>query len=141
MASPLTMKRPVLSLNDQHPKTLRRQFLGFAGFYRRYVELYALIVEPLNELLKGHDTTGRASKRKKRSKKTNKPAVLSWADTQDPLFCTQAHQVMALVLSFTKIRMEQKRSLHMPVVAIRESRPSTKARILSVQVGSYRQVS
>ena len=100
------------------PKNIKelRQFLGFAGFYRRYVEHYAQIVEPLNDLLKGHDTTGRASKRKKRSKKSNKPAVLSWADTQDPLFCTQAHQVMVLVLSCTKIRMVQKRSLHMLVV-------------------------
>jgi hypothetical protein len=51
------------------PKNIKelRQFLGFAGFYRRYVEHYAQIVEPLNDLLKGHDTTGRPSKSKKRS--------------------------------------------------------------------------
>jgi hypothetical protein len=72
------------------PKNIKelRQFLGFAGFYRRYVEHYAQIVEPLNDLLKGHNTTGRASKSKKRSKKTNKPAVWSWSDAQDQAFET-----------------------------------------------------
>ncbi|XP_073792914.1 retrovirus-related Pol polyprotein from transposon opus [Danio rerio] len=45
------------------PKTVRdlRSFLGFAGYYRRFVEGYSKIVKPLNVLLQGEFSTRRSS--------------------------------------------------------------------------------
>lgn len=46
------------------PKTVRdlRAFLGFAGYYRRFVEGYSQIVKPLNALLQGEfSTRGRST--------------------------------------------------------------------------------
>ncbi|KAG1925740.1 interleukin-1 receptor accessory protein-like 1-A [Pimephales promelas] len=46
------------------PKTVRdlRSFLGFAGYYRRFVESYSQIVKPLNALLQGEfSTRGRST--------------------------------------------------------------------------------
>lgn len=40
-------------------KTLR-SFLGFTGYYRRYIRDYARIVKPLNDLLVGHPTNKHA---------------------------------------------------------------------------------
>ena len=34
-----------------------RSFLGFAGYYRRFVKNYAKIIKPVNDLLVGHPTT------------------------------------------------------------------------------------
>ena len=40
------------------PKTIKevRSYLGFAGYYRRFIRDYAKIVRPLNDLLVGHCT-------------------------------------------------------------------------------------
>ncbi len=45
------------------PKTVRdlRGFLGFAGYYRRFVEGYSRIVKPLNALLQGEFSTRQSS--------------------------------------------------------------------------------
>ena len=45
-----------------------RQFLGFAGYYRRFIKDYAKIVQPLNALLQGHGTISTAKKSKKKQK-------------------------------------------------------------------------
>ena len=51
------------------PKNVKelRQFLGFVGYYRRFIEDYSKVVKPLNDLLKGHGT----NKASKKSKKTS----------------------------------------------------------------------
>ncbi len=57
-----------------------RSFLGFTGYYRRFIKGYAKIVKPLNDLLVGHPTNIAAMK----SKKTKTPWV--WGDSQQTAF-------------------------------------------------------
>ncbi|KAL5015614.1 hypothetical protein ScPMuIL_007302, partial [Solemya velum] len=47
-----------------------RQFLGFAGYYRRFIRNYAQIVKSLNDLLKGHDL-----KKNKKVKSKSSPVL------------------------------------------------------------------
>ena len=60
-------------------KTLR-SFLGFTGYYRRYVKDYARIVKPLNDLLIGHPTNKQAVAEMKRKEKKCSP--LQWGPVQ-----------------------------------------------------------
>ena len=88
-------------------KTLR-SFLGFAGYYRRFVKDYAKIVKPLNELLVGHPTnkTGKKSKRSKVPwewgpkqqsafetiiEKLTSPPILAYADFTKPFIVKYLH--------------------------------------------------
>ena len=68
------------------PKNVKemRQFLSFAGYYRRFIRNYASIVEPLNALLKGHCT----QKSKSKSKSKKRPTVWNWSDTEQKAFDT-----------------------------------------------------
>ena len=52
-----------------------RSFLGFAGYYRRFVCNYSSIVKPLNALLVGHPTN------KKYKKKKKEQTPWTWATT------------------------------------------------------------
>ena len=45
-----------------------RSFLGFTGYYRRFVKDYSKIVKPFNDLLVGHPTAKSANRRKMRDK-------------------------------------------------------------------------
>ena len=79
-----------------------RSFLGFTGYYRRFIKDYACIVKPLNDLLIGHPTHSSADQKKKKSimpwqwdpaqktafdtikEKLSSPPVLSYADFAKP---------------------------------------------------------
>ena len=61
-------------------KTLRT-FLGFTGYYKRYVKDYSKIVKPLNDLLKGHSTNT-----KEKGKSKVKPPPWRWGDEESQAF-------------------------------------------------------
>ena len=59
-----------------------RSFLGFAGYYRRFVCNYSSIVKPLNALLVGHPTN------KKYKKKKKEQTPWTWGPEQQQAFDT-----------------------------------------------------
>ena len=77
-----------------------RKFLGFAGYYRRFVENYSKIIRPLNDLLVGHSTNKKGKAKKKAPswkwtasqqeafdtviRKLTSPPVLAYADFSKP---------------------------------------------------------
>ena len=54
-----------------------RSFLGFTGYYRRFIKDYARIVKPLNDLLIGHPTS-KSSDRHQEKKKKKKIDMALW---------------------------------------------------------------
>jgi transposase InsO family protein len=67
-----------------------RQFLGFSGFYRKFVRDYALIAQPLNKLLEGE-----------KPKKRSVSVTIPWGDEQQSAFDTLIDRLSSPpVLSF-----------------------------------------
>ena len=64
------------------PKSVKdvRSYLGFTGYYRRFIRDYAKIARPLNDLLVGHCT----SKSGKKGKSRKTPFI--WTDSQQKAF-------------------------------------------------------
>ena len=68
------------------PKSIKdvRSFLGFAGYYRRFIKGFANIARPLNDLLVGVRTNGK-EKHNKSIEKKKKP-VFIWTERQQHAF-------------------------------------------------------
>lgn len=66
------------------PKSIKevRQFLGFAGYYRRFIKGFASIARPLNNLLIGHPT----NKQKAKDKKPLKRTPFKWEQEEEQAF-------------------------------------------------------
>ena len=61
-----------------------RAFLGFTGYYRRFIRNYARIARPLNDLLVGHSTAKKDKAKRPRAKKS----PFEWTDFQQKAFET-----------------------------------------------------
>ncbi|KAL6488151.1 hypothetical protein MHYP_G00047770 [Metynnis hypsauchen] len=68
-----------------------RSFLGFAGYYRRFIQNYSNIVRPLNDLTAGYPPLRKTDKQKKTSGeyfKPREPFRKRWTDTCQTTFKT-----------------------------------------------------
>lgn len=86
------------------PKTVKdvRAFLGFTGYYRRFIQNYARLARPLNDLLIGHCTNKKSKKSRSREKKT----PFEWAETQQESFDTLREKLMnPPVLAYADYRL------------------------------------
>lgn len=66
------------SIKDVH------SFLGFAGYYRRFIKGFSNIARPLNDMLVGISTNGKTNT-KKPSEKKKKPSFI-WTERQQQAF-------------------------------------------------------
>ena len=68
------------------PKSIKdvRSFLGFAGYYRRFIKGFSNIARPLNDLLVGISTNGKTNTKKSAEKK-KKPTFI-WTESQQHAF-------------------------------------------------------
>ena len=107
------------------PKNIKevRRFIGFAGFYRRFIRNFSKIAKPIHELLRGDIPCKKRSAGY--SKKFSSPIqwkeihqsafdkliqllceapILSFADSVDHFCSILMHVVKVLVLFYTKLR-------------------------------------
>ena len=147
------------------PKTVKevRAFLGFTGYYRRFIRNYARIARPLNDLLVGHSTAKKDKAKRTKAKK----APFEWTDNQQKSFEVLKEKLTEPpVLAYADYRLPFK--LHMDAsttgigavlyqyqdgqdrvvcYASRSLKPSEKnypahkLRVLGVKMVNYREVS
>ena len=87
------------------PKTVKevRQFLGFTGYYHRFVKRFAAIALPLNDLLVGLDTNPKANKKRNTSKKQ---ALFEWSEEHQQSFETLIDKLTSQpVLAYADCRL------------------------------------
>ena len=112
------------------PKSVKdvRKFLGFTGYYRRFIKGFSTIVCPLNDLLIGNSTK-KPSRKKTLFRweveqeqafrtiiaKLSSPPVLASQTTRCPSKSILTHQQSVLERCFISSRMALTESLHMPV--------------------------
>ena len=86
------------------PRTVKdvRAYLGFTGYYRRFIQNYARIARPLNDLLIGHSTSKKGKKKNAREKKT--PFI--WTEKQQNAFDTLKERLVnPPVLAYADYRL------------------------------------
>ena len=93
------------------PNSVRevRRFLGFVGYYRRFIKGFASIVRPLNDLLVGQVTNPKA-----RKKKSPKRVPFKWTSVQQESFETIIDRLSNSLCLHMLITLSLSRSILMP---------------------------
>ncbi len=63
-----------------------REFLGFAGYYRRFVHRFSHMAKPLNELLGGSPKAKKGKKKQRGREDKQKPPEWKWEEAQQAAF-------------------------------------------------------
>ena len=63
-----------------------RSFLGFAGYYRKYVKGFSSIAQPLSKLIPGSSTSKKSRKKSKTTSANDSPPSFVWGSDQDKAF-------------------------------------------------------